>query len=110
MRPKLVRSVHDCEATGETITREYRDAASLAPGGPTGAAVPALDDAGNPLTTEYGACDYVDAQAVTIQEAPECAPPGQLPRGVDALLEGDLCDACKPGDRVLIAGVYRVSG
>ena len=29
VRPKLARSVHYCEATGETISREYRDAASL---------------------------------------------------------------------------------
>ena len=106
VRPKLARSVHYCDATGETVTREYRDAASHG-GPPTGAAYPTHDDAGNVLTTEYGLCTYVDSQALTLQELPESAPPGQLPRGVDVICEYDLCDAAQPGDRVLITGVYK---
>ena len=44
---------------------------------------------------------------VTIQELPERAPPGQLPRSVELVLDDDLVDRVKPGDRVQIAGVYR---
>jgi DNA replication licensing factor MCM3 len=32
---------------------------------------------------------------------------GQLPRAVDVMLDNDLVDQCKPGDRVLIVGVFR---
>ena len=106
VRPKLARSVHTCPATGETVTREYRDGTSFG-GAPTGAAYPTADDAGNLLVTEYGLCTYTDAQTVTVQELPESAPPGQLPRSVDIVLEHDLVDAVKPGDRVRIVGVYR---
>lgn len=38
------------------------------------------DDAGNLLVTQYGLSTFIDHQTVTIQELPETAPPGQLPR------------------------------
>ena len=40
------------------------------------------DNDNNPITTEFGLSLYEDQQTITIQEMPERAPPGQLPRSV----------------------------
>ncbi|XP_062191035.1 DNA replication licensing factor MCM3-like [Phragmites australis] len=106
VRPKVVKSVHFCPATGGFLTREYRDITSFV-GLPTGSVYPTRDDNGNLLVTEYGMCDYKDHQILSMQEVPENSAPGQLPRTVDVIVEDDLVDCCKPGDRVSIVGVYK---
>lgn len=60
-----------------------------------------------PLMMEYGLCRFGDIQRVSIQEMPENVPTGQLSRGCEIVMIGDLIDLCKPGDRVQINGVYR---
>nr|WCZ58669.1 DNA replication licensing factor MCM3 [Seculamonas ecuadoriensis] len=106
VHPKVHSSVHYCEATGESIRREYRDHTTLM-GLPTTAAYPQRDAAGNPLSTEFGLSVYRDHQTFTIQEMPERAPAGQLPRSVDIVIEDDLVETIKPGDRIQVVGVYR---
>uniref|UniRef100_A0A183TQE5 DNA replication licensing factor MCM3 n=1 Tax=Schistocephalus solidus TaxID=70667 RepID=A0A183TQE5_SCHSO len=106
VHPKVVCSVHYCPATKKTIERRYADMSSL-DAFPSVGAYPTKDENGNLLETEYGLSLYRDHQTITIQEMPETAPAGQLPRSVDVLVDNDLVDSCKPGDRVQIVGQYR---
>ena len=115
VRPKIQTSVHYCEQTKKGLVKHYNDKynlAQLAEGaastGGGSNAFPTKDEHDNPLSAEYGFCVYKDSQTVTIQELPENAPAGQLPRSVQVVLENDLVDKLKPGDRVQVSGVFRV--
>eukprot|EP00747_Dinoflagellata_sp_TGD_P143138 gnl/TRDRNA2_/TRDRNA2_176348_c0_seq2.p1 gnl/TRDRNA2_/TRDRNA2_176348_c0~~gnl/TRDRNA2_/TRDRNA2_176348_c0_seq2.p1 ORF type:complete len:441 (-),score=-35.93 gnl/TRDRNA2_/TRDRNA2_176348_c0_seq2:286-1608(-) len=104
--PKLCRSVHYCPTSKkhffqnhyETVLSSYitKDLAYLTKDNNTAF-----------LETEYGLSKYIDCQTMTVQETPETAPSGQIPRFVDVSLEGDLVDCAKPGDRVSVVGIYR---
>ena len=115
VQPKVVKSVHFCQATQKFLTREYRDATALDLGieaggrarNETSSSYPTVDEAGNPLDTEFGLCTYKDHQQLVIQEMPERAPLGQLPRSIEVVLDYDLVDKVKPGDRIQCMGVYR---
>ncbi|KAJ3607284.1 hypothetical protein NHX12_026795 [Muraenolepis orangiensis] len=106
VRPKVVRSVHYCPATKKTMERKYTDMTSLE-AFPSSAIYPTKDEENNPLETEFGLSVYKDHQTVTVQEMPEKAPAGQLPRSLDIILDNDLVDTAKPGDRVQVIGTYR---
>lgn len=106
IHPKVVRSVHYCPATKKVMERKYSDLTSL-DAMPSVAVYPTKDEDGNPLETEYGLSSYKDHQTISIQEMPEKAPAGQLPRSVDIICDNDLVDTCKPGDRIQVVGNFR---
>ncbi|KAF2089733.1 DNA replication licensing factor mcm3 [Saccharata proteae CBS 121410] len=110
VRPKVVKSVHWNERKNIFHFREYRDQTMTANGATSTSVYPTEDEDGNPLITEYGYCTYRDHQTISIQEMPERAPAGQLPRGVDVILDDDLVDKVKPGDRIQLVGIYRSLG
>ncbi|KAI0786116.1 MCM2/3/5 family-domain-containing protein [Abortiporus biennis] len=111
VRPKMLKSVHYCPETRQFHAREYRDATTSTSNlPPTSSITPQTDDDGNLLITEYGFCTFRDHQRISIQEMPERAPAGQLPRSTDVILDDDLVDVCKPGDRIQLVGVYRSVG
>ena len=123
IKPKVVKSVHFCPATSQHEEREYVDATDPQLGLPaldsngqeladsvvnvTSSVYPTKDKNGNPLETEFGLSRYKDHQTVVLQEMPERAPMGQLPRSVELILDHDLVDKIKPGDRIQVVGVYR---
>jgi DNA replication licensing factor MCM3 len=123
IKPKVVRSVHYCPTTKKHQKRDYVDATDPTLGlravdatgmeladrviNITTSVHPTKDDDGNALETEFGLSTYKDHQTITLQEMPEKAPMGQLPRSVELILDNDLVDKVKPGDRVMVVGVYR---
>ncbi|KAF2279186.1 DNA replication licensing factor MCM3 [Westerdykella ornata] len=109
VRPKVVKSFHYSENKHKFFYREYRDQ-TMTMGAASTSVYPTEDDEGNPLITEYGYCVYRDHQTISIQEMPERAPAGQLPRSVDVILDDDLVDRVKPGDRIQLVGIYRSLG
>ena len=103
VRPKLLTSVHYCEATGRQLVKMYGESDVTR----ESLSVPVRDSDGNPLGMEFGLSQYLDTQTLLVQEFPEKIPAGQLPRSIEIILEDDLVDSVKPGDRVDVVGVFR---
>ncbi|OQE21350.1 hypothetical protein PENSTE_c012G05137 [Penicillium steckii] len=110
VRPKVIQSVHYSEKKDRFLARKYRDQTMTASGATSLNVYPQEDDEKNPLITEYGYSTYMDHQTISIQEMPERAPAGQLPRSVDVIVDDDLVDSAKPGDRIQLVGIYRTLG
>ena len=111
VRPKMLKSVHYSPDESQFYYREYRDATSSTSNlPPTSSVTPQTDEQGRPLQIEYGFSTFRDHQRISIQEMPERAPAGQLPRSTDVILDDDLVDKCKPGDRIQLVGAYRSVG
>jgi len=108
MQPKLLQSIHVSKHAEEARveSRDHRDSTAFV-SLPNAGAMPSHDAEGNELALEIGLSVYKDTQRFTIMETPEQAPPGQIPRSVEVICEGDLADKAKPGDRVQVIGVYK---
>lgn len=109
LRPRMLETVHYCPDTNKFTRKEYRD--QLTPmldssHLPTVNVMPKTDMEGHPLRTELGLSAFVDSQCAFLQEAPERAPTGQLPRSVELRFDDDLVDSVKPGDRVVVVGIF----
>lgn len=50
---------------------------------------------------------YRDYQKLTVQEVPGSVPPGRLPRSKEVILQYDLIDCVRPGDKIELTGVYK---
>ncbi|KAJ3933024.1 MAG: MCM2/3/5 family-domain-containing protein [Lentinula lateritia] len=111
VRPKMMSSTHYCPETHMFWEKSYDDATtSYSHTVPTSALPPQTDEEGHQLQIEYGLCGFRDHQRISIQEMPERSPPGQLPRSTDVIMDDDLVDQCKPGDRIQLVGFYRSVG
>jgi len=105
-KPHLLLSVHFCNATGETRTREHPDPCALKFQSISGEA-PKVDENNNKFAAEMGLSHYKDVLTFNIQEMPETAPSGQIPRSVEVRCDLELVDIPRPGARVRVTGMYK---
>jgi DNA replication licensing factor MCM2 len=102
--PQLDRVMFDCNACGavlgpffQTGDREIKlnSCAACASKGP--------------FTVNVRDTMYRNYQKVNLQESPGSVPAGRLPRSKEVLLLNDLVDAVRPGEEVVVTGVYEHS-
>ena len=55
----------------------------------------------------HNRCEFADRQVIRLQETPDAVPDGQTPHTVSLSVYDELVDVAKPGDRLLITGIYR---
>lgn len=106
IRPKMQTIIQSNPENNDYFKREFVDSVSLSDSPPMSIVYP-TEFNGTRLQTEYGYSTYHNHQVISIQEMPECAPFGQLPRAIDVVLDDDLVDATKPGDRIVVTGIYK---
>lgn len=104
IKPKLKQSIHEQKNT--FYSKEYRDATTLTPFNLTSTVIP-KNYSNEPLNFEFGFSSYIDTQNATIQEMPENTNPGAMPRSINIILYDDLTDSVKPGDRVILTGIFK---
>merc|ERR1719469_306981 len=50
---------------------------------------------------------YRNHQKVSLQESPGSVEPGKMPRSKEIVLTGDMVDSVRPGDELVLTGVYK---
>jgi len=50
---------------------------------------------------------YRNHQKVMIQESPSSVEPGKMPRSKEVVVSGDQVDTIRPGDEILLTGIYK---
>jgi len=55
----------------------------------------------------HNRCEFADRQVIRLQETPDAVPDGQTPHTVSLSVYDELVDVAKPGDRLVISGIFR---
>ncbi|KAF9559788.1 MCM-domain-containing protein [Agrocybe pediades] len=55
----------------------------------------------------HNRCEFADRQVIRLQETPDAVPDGQTPHTVSLSVYDELVDVSKPGDRIVVTGIYR---
>ncbi|THU95493.1 MCM-domain-containing protein, partial [Dendrothele bispora CBS 962.96] len=59
------------------------------------------------MSLVHNRCDFADRQVIRVQETPDAVPDGQTPHTVSLSVYDELVDVAKPGDRMIVTGIFR---
>ncbi|KAH9929034.1 MCM-domain-containing protein [Epithele typhae] len=59
------------------------------------------------MSLVHNRCDFADRQVIRLQETPDAVPDGQTPHTVSLSVYDELVDVSKPGDRLVVTGIFR---
>lgn len=59
------------------------------------------------MSLVHNRCEFADRQAIRLQETPDAVPDGQTPHTVTLSVYDELVDVSKPGDRLVVTGIFR---
>jgi len=60
----------------------------------------------DPYVIVHERCEFVDAQTIKLQEAPDMVPVGELPRHMLLSVDRSLCGRVVPGASIVATGIY----
>jgi replicative DNA helicase Mcm len=104
VKPLLVQAMFQCRICEEKIPQTQEEGRYTEP-----ARCP-LCDKKTPMRLLPQESQFRDWQKVRIQESPDELPPGQMPRSIDIILEGeDIVDKSRPGDLVKVSGILQTT-
>lgn len=59
------------------------------------------------MSLVHNRCEFADRQVIRLQETPDAVPDGQTPHTVSLSAYDELVDVSKPGDRLVVTGIFR---
>jgi DNA replication licensing factor MCM4 len=59
------------------------------------------------MSLVHNRCEFADRQVIRLQETPDAVPDGQTPHTVSLSVYDELVDVSKPGDRLIVTGIFR---
>jgi len=104
VKPLLVQAMFQCRICGDEIPQTQEEGRYTEP------ALCSTCGKKTPMRLLPQKSQFRDWQKVRIQESPDELPPGQMPRSIDIVLEGeDIVDKSRPGDLVKVTGVLQTT-
>jgi DNA replication licensing factor MCM2 len=102
--PQLQRTFYDCMRCGAVLGPYFQTGDKEIKLG----SCPSCETKG-PFTVNAKETVYRNYQKITLQEAPGSVPAGRLPRSKEVILLHDLVDSVRPGEEVIVTGIYQHS-
>ncbi|MCK5506880.1 MAG: minichromosome maintenance protein MCM [Thermodesulfovibrionia bacterium] len=103
VKPLLIQAIFKCRRCGEELPQMQEDGRYIEPEQCT------VCGKKTPVRLIPEKSQFKDWQKVRIQESPDELPPGQMPRSVDVIFEGDIVDTSRPGDLVKVTGILQTA-